>query len=88
VDSPVFKTGGRAPCVGRWVRLPCTPATAGLSQRLGDARSRYVAWVYGATLQALAFATVSVPTGSPFRSVKDNRHDVAWDGRSPVISKA
>ena len=27
MGSPVFNTGGAAPGVARWVRLPCAPAT-------------------------------------------------------------
>ena len=30
---PVFKTGGAAPGVARWVRLPCAPANAALGHR-------------------------------------------------------
>ena len=31
MGSPVFKTGGAAPGVARWVRLPCAPATPPLA---------------------------------------------------------
>ena len=83
VGSPVFNTGGAAPGVARWVRLPCAPATFRRSRRLirpcarrrqrGRGHARGSAWCrVGSTLACglrVACAAVSAAAEADDRTV-------------------